>query len=174
LSAGGTSAGDSGSGGSNAGGASAGGSGEAGTSTGGTAAGEAGSGAESGGGNGGNGGSGGSGGANGGASGEGGGVGTYAYPFCDQDLGQENNPGCEPGTICRSGYCTGPCENNITEGIQGTGEDCPQPETGDAFTFCGLGYCWLRCFNGETCPDGMVCNGVPDAENCWNPDALEE
>jgi hypothetical protein len=172
MSAGGTSGGDSGSGGSNASGAPAGGSGGAGTGAGGAAAGEAGSGAESGAGNGGGGNGGTSG--DGGASGEGGSVGTYAYPFCDQDLGEENNPGCESGTNCRSGYCTGPCENNLIEDVYGDGAECPRPESGDALVVCGLGHCWLRCFNDETCPDGMVCNGPPDGENCWNPDALEE
>ncbi len=126
--------------------------------------GEAGSGAASG--------NGGLGGAGEGSSGEGGGPGADPYQLCDQDLGRDNNPGCDAGTICRNGYCTTPCENNLIDNTFGTGEDCPPPATGDARTGCGLGYCWLRCFNGETCPDGLICSGVPQSEDCWNPDAV--
>jgi hypothetical protein len=168
---GGTDTGGTDTGGTTTGGASA----HAGATTGGTTTGgsSADAGADSGGpAAGGAGGMGGS--ADGGTGGGGaGGPGTYSYPLCDPDLGQEDNPACDPGTICRNGYCAAACENDLVENQIGTGEDCPRPATGNPEISCALGYCVMNCLNGETCPDGMVCKGPapqPNDEMCWWPE----
>lgn len=36
--------------------------------------------------------------------------------------------------------------------------DCESPETGDAQAVCLDGSCMIRCEEGETCPDGMMCS----------------
>jgi hypothetical protein len=100
-----------------------------------------------------------------GGAGDGGGVGTFDYTPCDRDLGTEDNPACADGSICRSNYCTVPCENDILEDTFGTGDDCPLPTTGNASRTCGLGYCALRCTEEETCPDGLACYGYNTCEN---------
>lgn len=107
----------------------------------------------------------------GGMSGSGGGASSGAYVVCDQDAGEEDNPDCGSGMICRVGYCTPACENNIIDDIAGTGEDCPVPATGEPRISCGLGYCYLRCFDGGTCPDQLVCNPgpTPGTETCSSP-----
>jgi len=96
-----------------------------------------------------------------------GGSDTQAYQLCDTELGQQDNPGCSAIAICRSGICTPPCENDLLDGVLGTGDDCLAPATGNADLSCGLGYCTLRCANDLTCPDGMICEGsLPGAESC--------
>lgn len=104
------------------------------------------------------------------SNGTGGSVSTYAYQFCDQHLGEADNPACEPGTICRNGYCTGPCENDLLEGVWGKGLDCPAAETGNALPNCRFGYCTLHCPDDRTCPHGLVCQSPQD---CMNPEVLD-
>jgi hypothetical protein len=106
----------------------------------------------------------------GGAAGAGGGV-AGAYSRCDPDLGIGNNPACDAGSICGSGYCAPPCENDIIEGLLGRGDDCPAPLSGKPSVGCSVGHCRLGCQNGGTCPTGLICPG-DDTPTCWNPDAL--
>lgn len=111
----------------------------------------------------------------GGLSGTGGDATTSAYTVCDEELGEENNPLCGSAMICRSGYCTPGCENNVIDDLIGTGEDCPVPTTGDAQLSCGLSYCHLRCPDGKTCPDELVCQvgATLGTEICVSPAVAE-
>lgn len=77
----------------------------------------------------------------------------------------ENNPpgvACEPTEQCidfgNVAYCA-------PQGCL-TGADCPAPATGNAVPNCNdfdgnaVNDCYLECFAGQTCPDGMICYGT--------------
>jgi hypothetical protein len=73
------------------------------------------------------------------------------------------NHACEDEPIaCHEGVCSRICFGGVG--------DCPEaPPTGDATIMCGYPdpeldfapLCYLSCADGETCPDGMICNDYP-------------
>ena len=75
----------------------------------------------------------------------------------------EGTDACDDPLICNtlSGFCTIPCSGEDPE-------PCPDPATGDATPTCSMTTttCVLSCFDGETCPDGMTCEGNTELAFC--------
>jgi len=83
------------------------------------------------------------------------------YPPCMPDA----DPVCpRPYEVCYEfagpdhSVCTHPCERS---------DQCPQPSSGDAVAVCAgqdFDQCLLDCSDDATCPDGMECLEIGDAE----------
>jgi hypothetical protein len=118
--------------------------------------------------------------------------GSGSYDYCLTEFGDfDTTASCGAGHLCI--YWGDPIEQAACA-LQGCTDacDCPPPATtGSATVACGqlsevrsMNDCYLSCADGETCPDGMVCNPdgvcvtevpeVPIYGNCGNlaPDCV--
>ena len=76
---------------------------------------------------------------------------------------------------CENGVCVVDDTMNPTQGVCSPGcqndASCRAPSGGDADPFCadfggGNQFCLLDCTNGETCPDGMICDPIGGVSIC--------
>lgn len=91
--------------------------------------------------------------------------GEGSYGYCLTEYGAfDTANACGDGHLCV--WWSDPIEQTACS-LQGCVDACdcpPPPATGDAVVTCGqitetpdMNDCFLRCQNGETCPDGMSC-----------------